>query len=199
MEDLEKQVASFKAEADAILYKYGLLKIMEKYGTPFITGSYVLGTMTRRDLDINLETDSITIDRFFQMGSEIAVALQAGRILYLNEFVDRHPRLPLGLYIGVYTRIIGENQEWNIDIWAMDIEQSLRNKKVINDFRLAMDTDKKKKELILKIKSKSLEHQWYQRSFFSTDIYNAVINEDVKNTEQFFERIKTNKNIDISI
>ena len=197
MHDFEKQVASLKAEADAILYKHGLLKIIEKYGNPFITGSYALGTMTRRDLDINLETDNIAIDKFFQMGSEIAAALQARRMLYLNEFVERHPRLPLGLYIGAYTRIIGENQEWNIDIWAIDSEQSTQYKKAINDFSLAID--KKKRALILEIKNKSLEHPWYQKSYFSIDIYNAVINEDVINTEQFFEWIKTNKNIDISI
>jgi hypothetical protein len=118
-------------------------------------------------------------------------------MLYLNEFVERHPRLPLGLYIGAYTRIIGENQEWNIDIWAIDSEQSTQYKKAINDFSLAID--KKKRALILEIKNKSLEHPWYQKSYFSIDIYNAVINEDVINTEQFFEWIKTNKNIDISI
>ena len=46
-----------KTEADELLYKKGVFDLLQKYGTPHVTGSYFLNLMTWRDLDIYLETE----------------------------------------------------------------------------------------------------------------------------------------------
>jgi hypothetical protein len=191
MDALEKQNKALIVVANQILNKHGLFKILKKYGTPFITGSYALELMTRRDLDISLETDDMTEKRLFQMGGEIASAFKARRMLYLNEFVDKHPRLPLGLYLGAYTRIIGKDKEWCIDIWAMDAKQVNQNRKIIAGFLAAMDENKR--ALILETKNKSLEHPEYQHNFFSIEIYKAVTEDCIKTVEEFFEWVKENR------
>ncbi|OGO20576.1 MAG: hypothetical protein A2Z15_07040 [Chloroflexi bacterium RBG_16_50_11] len=197
MHELEKQNTAITAEADKILYERGLLKILGKFGETFVTGSYTLKLMLRRDLDVNISCDTMTEKKFFQMGGEIAAALKPARILYINEYVVRHPRLPLGYYFGVSLGKKDDPQDWNIDIWSMDTDQFNQNKRAIINLKSAIDSEKRL--LILDIKNKSLDHPWYQRSFFSMDIYNAVISEDVKTTEEFFEWVKQNKSTDISI
>ncbi|OGN99624.1 MAG: hypothetical protein A2Y90_01850 [Chloroflexi bacterium RBG_13_52_12] len=197
MHEPEKQNSVLIAEANKILRGYELLRILEKYGTPFVTGSYALKLMTRRDLDINLNTAGITEKRFFQMGGEITSALKPRRVDFLNEFVHRHPRLPLGLYFGITTAILGVAHEWNIDIWALDAEQVRRNKKAIAELQSAIDDNKR--ALILEIKSRSLEHPGYQHSFFSMDIYKAVITDGLTTADEFFQWVEDNRNTDLTI
>ncbi|MBA7666785.1 hypothetical protein ES703_74867 [subsurface metagenome] len=197
MHELEKQNSALIVEADQILYEYGLLRIIEKYGTPFITGSYTLGMMTRRDLDVNIETDDMTVKRFFHLGGEIVSALNPRRVLFMNEFISRHQRFPLGLYFGVQTAIPGCKEEWNIDIWAMNTKQNKGNRQFIAE--LHSDIDEKKRRLILEIKTKSLEHPGYQRKFFSLDIYNAVTKDGIKTAEEFFQWVKEYRNTDLSV
>ena len=70
MSESERINQTIVTEADRLLYEYGLLEIVAEYGIPFITGSYALGLMTRRDLDINLETEKITEEDFFPDGRQ---------------------------------------------------------------------------------------------------------------------------------
>ena len=197
MKALEKVNVSLKAEADKILHERGLIKILGKFGTTFVTGSYALKLMLRRDLDINIAADNMTVKMFFKMGGEIAAALNPARILYINEYVVQHPRLPLGYYLGVHMGRIEDPEQWNIDIWSMDTVQFLKNKQIITDLESLINTDKR--AIILDIKHKSLGHPWYQRSFFSMDIYDAVLHKNVKTAEEFFDWVKLNKSTDISI
>ncbi|RLI51537.1 hypothetical protein DRO61_02215 [Candidatus Bathyarchaeota archaeon] len=61
----EKLNLTLISEANTILNDYNLLKILEKFGTPHIHGSYSLNLMTWRDLDLYLENDEITVKIFF--------------------------------------------------------------------------------------------------------------------------------------
>ena len=197
LRESEKLNATIEAEANRLLYEYGILEIMTKYGIPFVTGSYALGLMTRRDLDINIETEKIAEEKFIRMGGKIAATVKAWRITYMNEFLYRHPRLPLGLYLGVQTSILDGQKEWNIDIWALNADYAHQNKRFINDLQTSIDDTKR--QLILEIKYKSNQHPGYQRTFFSTDIYNAVIYNGIKTTEEFFSFVDEHRKIDISI
>ena len=197
MDALEKLNVSLKAEADILLHEHGLLKILEKYGDPFITGSCALGLMLRRDLDVNLGTDNMTEATFFQMGGEIATALKPARITYQNEFVLRHPRLPMGFYFGVSMGKIPDAETWNIDIWAMDTQQLNKYKQELSSLKSAIDTQRR--TLILEIKSKSLANPEYQHKFFSYDVYRAVIDKNVKSADEFFEWVKENRVTDHTI
>ncbi len=197
MHELEKLNAGLTAEADRILHEHGLLKICEKYGRPFVTGSYALGLMARRDLDFNIETENISVAGMFRLGGELAASLKMRRVLYLNEFVDRHPRLPLGLYVGGYTRVLGADKEWCLDIWAMDAAQSRVNQDYISSLRAALSQEKKL--LILDIKRQCLLKPGYQHHYFSVDIYKAVMENVVSNAAEFFVWVEKNLITDRSV
>jgi hypothetical protein len=64
---LVKQNKRIKEEADTILHEKRLLEILNDFGKPYVSGSYALDLMTWRDLDIYLETDLISEQRFFHL------------------------------------------------------------------------------------------------------------------------------------
>src|ERR1051325_12227183 len=70
-EDLEAQERSLRAEADALLRRYGVLGTLRRFGTPHIIGSYAMRLMTWRDLDIYLEMPSCETTSFLELGCEV--------------------------------------------------------------------------------------------------------------------------------
>ncbi|KKO51712.1 hypothetical protein [Paenibacillus sp. DMB20] len=63
--DLNELSFEIKNEAEEILYEHGLMRILERFGKIFVSGSYFLDLMTWRDLDIYLEGDNMNIETFF--------------------------------------------------------------------------------------------------------------------------------------
>jgi hypothetical protein len=193
MDDLEQLNSVIISEANRILHDYGLLQIMSRHGTPVLTGSYVLELMTWRDLDIYLETNEMTNQRFFQLGDELVSSLKPHRMHYRNEFIGRTPTLPAGLYWGIYTSSLGFPEEWKIDIWAIDAKQVNDLQRQLNELKSRIDQDKRPP--ILAIKNHFCRHPEYRRKFTSSDIYSAVIKEGIVSVGEFSQWLEVNKGI----
>ena len=93
---------SIRKEADEIIYGKELHNILSEFGIPYYTGSYSLHLMTWRDLDIYLETENLSEENFFKLGSKIASQFQPVKMSFRNERIAKTPGLPPGLYWGVY-------------------------------------------------------------------------------------------------
>jgi hypothetical protein len=193
MDELEKLNATITSEADKILHDHGLLQIMSRHGTPVLTGSYVLGLMTWRDLDIYLETNEMTEGKFFQLGNELASSLKPHRMHYRNEFIGRTSTLPAGLYWGIYTSSLGFPDEWKTDIWAIDSNQVNTLQRQLDELKSRIDQDKRPP--ILAIKNHFCKHPEYRRKFTSSDIYHAVIEEGIRSVGEFSQWLKVNRGI----
>ncbi len=193
MHELEKLNSTIMNEANKILYDQGLLEILGKYGTPVLTGSYVLELMTWRDLDIYLESNDMTEVRFFELGRDIALCLKPRRMQYRNEFVGKTPGLPLGLYWGIYITGLDFPEEWKIDIWALDSQEMELCQEEFDDLRSRISIDDR--PAILTIKHQFCQYSEYQRSFSSVDVYRAVIEEDIKSIEEFARWLEKNRGI----
>ena len=191
MDDLEQLNSTIISEANKILHDCRLLRILGKYGTPALTGSYVLGLMTWRDLDMYLETNNMTEGRFFQLGGEIALSLKPNRMHYRNEFVGRTSTLPTGFYWGIYTTSLGFSDEWKIDIWAIDPKQVHTLQSQLDELKSRIDQDKR--PLILAIKNHFCRHPEHRRKFTSSDIYHAVIEEGIRSVREFSQWLKANR------
>ena len=108
------------AEADRILWKRGLHRLLAQYGEVHPVGSYALHLMVWRDLDLYLLAPDITVDTFFGLGRQIAKLLDAPRMHYRDERSGHTPGLPRdGLYWGIY---LDDERAgaWKIDLWALD-------------------------------------------------------------------------------
>jgi hypothetical protein len=107
--------SEIRTEADDILQS-GLLTILGRHGEVHIVGSYALGLMTWRDLDVHVVREDLDVTRFFDLGRDIATLLKPSRMHFRDESTVRTPGLPPGYYWGVY---LGDERSgaWKIDIW----------------------------------------------------------------------------------
>ena len=107
-----------RTEADGIL-RSGLVSILGRHGEVHMVGSYVLGLMTWRDLDIHVVRENLDVRAFFDLGGEIARLLKPHRMHFRDESAVGTPGLPRGFYWGIY---LGDerNGAWKIDIWQTD-------------------------------------------------------------------------------
>ena len=169
-------------EADHILDKKGLREIVNQYGVVHITGSYSLGLMTWRDLDIYLEAEDLMEEDFFELGREIVSLLQPVKMSFRNERIAKTKGLPVGLYWGVY---LGDERKgaWKIDIWGLTSKESEERLEFCNQIAQRISPDSKMK--ILEIKSKCWMDPLYRKFYTSNDIYTAVLEKHVQDVEGF--------------
>lgn len=179
-----------KKEADEILYEKGLIDVLNSFGTPHIHGSYALDLMTWRDLDIYLQVDAVSESDFFMLGGKICAIFKPVKMSFRNELIAKTPGLPAGLYWGVY---LGNERAgaWKIDIWAVSTSEFQK---------LAEYTGKIMQKLtasgishILKIKSQCWRDPEYRRTYNSTDIYKAVLEDNVTNITEFKNYLEKEK------
>ena len=171
-----------RKEADDILFANGLLSILKRSGTPHITGSYALGLMTWRDLDIYIETENISEENFFDLGAEINSLFNPVKMSYRNERITQTQGLPVGLYWGVY---LGNERKgaWKIDVWALDARECRQRIKFCDD--IAQRLAPLSRQIILTIKSQCWQDPEYRRSYSSNDIYDAVLDNGITTIEDF--------------
>jgi hypothetical protein len=169
-------------EADDILDKKGLRKILNQYGIVHITGSYALGLMTWRDLDIYLETENLTEQKFFELGKDIAFLLQPVKMSFRNERIAQTKGLPVGLYWGVY---LGDEKKgsWKIDVWGLSSQECKERLRFCDQIAERLTRDSKMK--ILEIKSRCWMDPLYRKFYSSNDIYTAVLEKHVHNLDSF--------------
>jgi hypothetical protein len=177
-----------KKEADNILTTQGLLPVLESYGVPHISGSYSLGLMTWRDLDIYLEVESISEASFFGLGGKIAERFHPVKMSFRNEVIGKAPGLPNGLYWGVY---LGDERAgaWKIDIWAVSKTECRRLVRYCTEIGEKLTPEASIK--IMDIKSQCWKDPGYRRSYTSLDIYKAVMDKGVTTLEEFKEYLKS--------
>jgi hypothetical protein len=170
------------AEADRLL-SGGLQDMLDTFGDVHIVGSYALGLMTWRDLDIHVVREPLERGAFFDLGRRIADHLQPHRMHFRDETIEATPGLPRGLYWGVY---LGNEREgaWKIDIWATSSANFEPTRRFCDAIakRLTPET----RESILQIKAACWQHPEYRRGFSSADIYEAVFEHGVRTVDQFW-------------
>ncbi|HZR22047.1 MAG TPA: hypothetical protein VFA59_00575 [Vicinamibacterales bacterium] len=173
--------ASLRAEADRLLAS-GLRDALEAFGTVHLMGSYTLKLMVWRDLDIHIVQPQITAREFFELGGRIAEAVHPAKMHYRNELVMQSTGLPRGLYWGVY---LGDERKgaWKIDVWMTDEAGFAAPHDFQERVRHAL-TDERR-HTILRIKSAVWTHPEYRRGFSSADIYRAVIDDGVREVDEF--------------
>jgi hypothetical protein len=163
-------------EAKDLLEKRGLRKILEKYGSVQPTGSFVLDLMTWRDLDLYLVSESINSDEFLKLGFEINKLLNPVKMSFRNELIAKTEGLPNGLYWGVY---LGNERDraWKIDIWNISKEEAAKRHRFCEELEKKLDHQKRK--VIHELKGMCWKNQNYRKSFYSTDIYEAVLDNGI--------------------
>jgi hypothetical protein len=173
--------AELKREVDALLAG-GLSDVLSEYGSFEIVGSYALGLMVWRDLDIELVAPSFDSASFFHLGGRVAELLRPTRMSYRDETVARSPNLPAGLYWGVHLGDI-DGEAWKIDLWSVDASHQ-RSTRAARD-RILRDLKPRSRNTILRIKAEMWSRPGYRRTFSAKDIYDAVLIDGVTDVDGF--------------
>ena len=182
---------AIRSEADRILGS-GLLALLARYGEVHIVGSYTLGLMTWRDLDVHLVQERSDVKAFFSLGAEIAALLQSHRMHFRDESLVGTPGLPRGLYWGIY---LGDERAgaWKIDVWQTN-RQGFESVRRFSD-DIASRLNDENRATILAIKTACWQHPEYRRRFTSADVYAAVLDRGVRDVGAFWMDLRETKGI----
>nr|MBP3598117.1 hypothetical protein [Eubacterium sp.] len=170
-----------KISADRILYEFGLLKKIEEIGNAHIIGSYRMDMMAWNDLDIDIENDAMSLDKLYELSTFIINTFRPVWYEAKEEVNDDGKRV---WFHGFETMITGEL--WNVDLWFFD-------KETISDAELYCDnivfnTSQTEKDIIVNIKTELIAQGLYSfEQYKSIDVYKAVLENKVKNVEEFLE------------
>lgn len=185
--DLILQQNKLQKEGNNILEKLQLLQFLSKYGKPIITGSLATGLMTWRDIDIELVDETKLSQNIFDTVSYL-FGIDNIKNIQLNNNIGGRIRAnnPDGLYLGFQYQ---DQELWKIDIWFIHNEKQHSGKDDV--LWLKNNIDEEKRKSILIIKNQIAVHPKYRKTIFSTDIYDAVLKENIMSYEGFIEYINS--------
>lgn len=174
-----------RRNADRILYKYGLLDMLRAIGTPHIVGSYQMDMMAWNDLDIDIENDGMSLPKLYRLTGQI---LEAFRPSWYEAKEERTPEGKTVWFHGFEAVVGGEL--WNVDLWFFDRETIAAAEQYCS--RIAGAASAVQREQIVAIKRGLLKRELYAYDKFrSMDVYRAVLEEDVRNIDEFLKRYTT--------
>jgi hypothetical protein len=184
-------LSEIQTEADDLLQS-GLQTMLARHGEVHVVGSYALGLMTWRDLDIHIVREDLDVRAFFGLGSEIASLLKPHRMHFRDESTVGTPGLPRGFYWGIY---LGDERSgaWKIDIWQTD-RQAFQLVRRFGD-ELSARLNDANRAVILAIKAACWRHPQYRRGFTSADVYEAVLDRGVRDVQGFWADLRERKGI----
>ncbi len=175
-----------KKEAEELLAEHNIIEILSKYGTVKFTGSYELDLMYKKDIDISLINDNLSVSDFTALGKELIDKLNTPSVYYRNTRITPVSKRPENaLYWGIKT------EEWFIDIWAMNKFTYLKAEKYIKEIKSKLNNHNR--IIILQLKDELLKSQKYGKDFGSRELYDAVLNYNVTNTTEFKNYLTENK------
>lgn len=168
-------------QANRILKDCGLLNELKNYGTPHIIGSYKMNLMAWNDLDIDVENDSMSLDKLYQLTNYILNSFNP--IWYeakekINEQGNKVWFHGFEFYL--------DNELWNVDIWFLNKQEIEKVEKYCDDISEKIKNNKQLRTAIMEIKRELIKRNLYSfDKFTSMDVYDAVINNGVMNVDNF--------------
>ncbi len=191
-DDLLKQQEELQKAGKQLLEKIGLIEFISKLGKPEIVGSMASGLMIRPDVDIEVIADEINDEDYWETVRFLFYIKNFYHSLYIQDFrKSQNPNTPKGLYIG--TRVNSDGKEWKIDLWFISPRKP--GEQNYNEW-IKGKINNSNRKIILEIKSEIYKNPKYTKEIFSIDIYKAVIEDRVKNLEDFAKYLsQTNRSL----
>lgn len=176
---------ALQAEAEQIRARLDLDRVLGSVGNPVLVGSTALGLMVWRDIDTTVVCQSLDKRPVLAVAIELAAHQDVRTMQYRDDsgrFNQDPEKYPDGLYIGLRYHP-AEMAEWKLDLWFVDDPDRqpdlahLRTmpERLTDDARLA----------ILRIKTLWSARPQYGKSVRSWDIYTAVLDHNVRDTDEF--------------
>lgn len=186
IQELLNEAQRLHNQADKMLKETELLRMLANHGNVLpITGSYAYGLMVYPDIDLGLLVSEASKEDFSELVKEMVQSKWVRKISTADtvNFTPLHTGRPKGYWLGL--EIPFEGDRWGIDCW---VQQENWAPTTPDPYLGALESlDPKKKEAILKIKYELILREAYGKKYFSNDIYDAVLNDNVLSIETFLK------------
>lgn len=176
--------SSLRREADQFLLSSGLGPIIASAGFSPV-GSYVMRTMTWRDLDFERTVDEPDWTDHWVLGQALAGSRWVWRFSCVDAYHDQEDREEDGYYWGLRASDPNGGPTWKLDLWtgrpsefAPALERRAKWQALMTE-ELRLD--------ILAIKEAVCSHPEYRKSLLSVHVYEAVLEEGIRGVEPFLE------------
>jgi hypothetical protein len=176
---------ALQAEAEQVRARLGLDRVLGSVGQPVLVGSAALGLMVWRDVDITVVCQSLDKRPVLAAATELAAHQDVKTMQFRDDsgrFNQDPQQYPDGLYIGLRFHP-AEMAEWTLDLWFVDDparQPDLAHLRALPE-RLTEDA----RLAILRIKTRWSARPEYGKSVRSWDIYTAVLDHNVRGTDEF--------------
>lgn len=177
--ELFKYSKKIKEEADLILQRTRLTKILQEYGKVIFTGSYKYDLMLVKDIDVHVISKDANRTNAIKFHNELINSNRFVTCQFSDYFHWRQPLFPRGYYVGVKWKKRDCSNKWAIDIWYC---KQYEKKNIDIDNLIENKLDNKNILTILKLKQYCIDNNL---KIISPEIYDLVINKKVKNLEKF--------------
>lgn len=174
---------NYKNNADQLLYDFGLLNELNKYGTPYIVGSYAMDLMAWNDLDIYVSNECMSTEKLYELTSFILNTFHPMWYEAKKEVSDGKT----AWFHGFETEILGEL--CNVDIWFFDNDTITKALDFSKNIKQKLLFNPELKEIVINIKQSLIENEQYGFDKFSSmDVYKAVFEDNVRSYKGFTEK-----------
>ena len=186
---LFKKQNKLQKEAAEILGKLKLFKRLSATGKPIVVGSSAVGLMVRRDIDVTVVCATLDIKKVIKISNDLMIQKGVGEVVFRNDTGDWNTdtKYPDGLYIGIKSKF-EKGKIWNIDIWFIDEPERQPDLKHLKFIFKKLNTENR--AIILNIKTEWDKKPKHKKSATSYDIYDSVLNHNIKTTNEFKNWLK---------
>ena len=182
--DLLVRQDMLKAEATGVLEDLDLFERLGTVGRPVQTGSLALGLMVWRDIDVTVLCPALAVAPIFEALRPFALHQNVRRLQFRNDtgHWNADPAYPDGLYWGVDYRA-QPGSDWKLDLWFLREGTTQFDLQHIESLPLRLTPESRL--AILRIKDVWHQRPEYGSAVRSYDIYEAVLDHDVRTLEGF--------------
>lgn len=175
-----------KKQADAILYQYGLLEELSRYGVPHLVGSYRMDLMAWNDLDLDIENDRMSLEKLYQLSAFLLKRFHPTWYEAKEEVTAEGKTV---WFHGLEAWIEGEL--WNIDLWFFDRETIREAERYCDRLVKQVKEQPGARETILRLKQELIGRGLYGfGKYTSMEVYEAVLDRHMTKVEELWERRK---------
>lgn len=190
-EELFSQDTDLHTEADLMLKETGLGKIISETGYKPV-GSYVMRTMTWRDLDFERSEDPPDWHRHWEFGTKVAKTGWVWKYSCVDAYNDqRNPSQDLGFYWGIQLDYPKNKSIWKIDLWTARAKEFQRMAPKRAEWMSKLTVEARFH--ILAIKDAVWDSPDYRKTLLSVHIYEAVLECNIHTLEEFTEWWKSKR------
>lgn len=170
-------------QVNHILYDLGLLSELNKYGKPHLIGSVKMNLMAWNDLDIDVENDSMSLDKLYLLTNYILNHFNPTWYEAKEEINEQGNRV---WFHGFEFYL--DDEFWNVDIWFLDKETIEKAEKYCDDISKKIEDNDRLKKAILEMKQELINRNLYSfDKYTSMNVYDAVLNKGITDIDDFIK------------